>query len=156
MAAYTFHLLISVVPIFADAYTADPGYEMGRSWNLGYFSIGHVLLTPVFTALAAAALLPQALAIGLDTRALSPEGLAAQAILFALLALSWPWRLWVPPNLDSMNGTWYELVGFVPVDHAVFATVQAVLLFIAVRRRQHGEAIGREGEPLILELLERM
>jgi hypothetical protein len=155
MAAYTFHLLISVVPLFADAYTADPGYDMGHSWNLGYFSLGHVLLTPVFTVLTAAALWPQALAIGLDTRALSPEGLAAQAILFALLALSWPWRLWVPTYLDRMNGTWawYEVIGFFPVDHAVFATVQAVLLWIAVRRSQHGETIGREGEPLLLELL---
>ena len=149
MAAYAFHLLISVVPLFADAYTAGPDYDMGRSWNLAYFSMGHVLLTPAFTALAAAALWPQALAIGLDTRALSPEGLAAQTILFALLALSWPWRLWVPTDLGRINGTWYQLVGFVPVDHAVFATVQAVLLWIAVRRRQHGETIGREGESLL-------
>lgn len=101
------------------------------------------------TMLAAAALGAQAPAIGpVGARALSLEGLAAQAVVFALLALSWLWRLrWPGPGV--MIATWYQCVGFVSVDHAVFAVVQAVLLWIAVRRSRQGATAASEREPLI-------
>lgn len=101
------------------------------------------------TMLAAAALGAQAPAMGPDgARALSLEGLAAQAVVFALLALSWLWRLrWPGPGV--MIATWYQCVGFVSVDHAVFAVVQAVLLWIAVRRSRQGATAASEREPLI-------
>jgi hypothetical protein len=105
------------------------------------------VLTPIITILAAVTLLVQARSIGPDTRTLSLEGLVAQAIVFSLLALSWLWRLrWPGPGVMA---SWYQCVGFVAVDHIVFALVQAVLLWIAVRRRRQGETAASEREPLI-------
>jgi hypothetical protein len=105
---------------------------------------------PVMTMLAAAALWAQAPAIVRPdgARALSLEGLAAQAVVFALLALSWLWRLrW--PGSGVMIVSWYQCVGFVSVDHAVFAVVQGVLLWIAVRRSRQGATTASDREPLI-------
>lgn len=51
-----------------------------------------------------------------------------------------------------MIATWYQCVGFASVAHAVFAVVQAVLLWIAVRRSQQGATAASVREPLISRL----
>ena len=151
IAVFTFFFLISAVPLIADAITPHDQhpYDQDRKWFIAFFEFAHIfVLTPIITILAAAALLVQARSIGPDTRALSLEGLVAQAIVFSLLALSWLWRLrW--PGPDVVMAEWYQCVGFVAVDHIVFALVQAVLLWIAVRRRRQGETAAGERELLI-------
>ncbi|EHK20597.1 uncharacterized protein TRIVIDRAFT_202834 [Trichoderma virens Gv29-8] len=59
-----------------------------------------------------------------------------QAVVFALLALGWRWRLlpW-DASVGVLATTWYQLVGFIPVDHAMFALVQAALSAVAALRR---------------------
>jgi hypothetical protein len=68
--------------------------------------------------------------------------LAAQGITSSLLAPSWLWRLSFPWN--EVNGdwldwavikAWFQTVGFVSVDYAVFAVAQFALLLVAVRCR---------------------
>jgi hypothetical protein len=92
--------------------------------------------------------------------ALSLVGLAAQSVTFALLALSWLWRLsfhWHEANGNywlnwAVLKVWFEVVGFVSVDYAVFAIAQSMLLWIAVRRRLHNgdiSAASGETEPLL-------
>ncbi|KAL2136163.1 hypothetical protein VTI74DRAFT_5216 [Chaetomium olivicolor] len=109
IAIYISYLLISVVPLVVNAATPHDQhpYNQDRKWFIAFFEGAHALfLTPLITILAAAALGVQAPAIGPDARALSLEGLAAQAIVFALLALSWLWRLrWPGPGV--MMATWY-------------------------------------------------
>ncbi|OAA59018.1 hypothetical protein SPI_06220 [Niveomyces insectorum RCEF 264] len=99
----------------------------------GVFITGHLrLVNPVVTFLGAVSPLCQ---IGRE-RALSAMGLLVQAIVFALVAVSWLTR--VPLN---MNGeTWYEwytLKGWAFIDNAIFAAVQLVL-FIAARQGSVG------------------
>lgn len=77
----------------------------------------------------------------LSEEALSPVGLAVQAIVFTVLALYWPFRLTLPPEFRGMPIlrsllAWYQLVGWAAVDSAVFAFVQAALLLMgAIARR---------------------
>jgi hypothetical protein len=66
--------------------------------------------------------------------ALSPLSLKLQAIVFAVLAISWPWRLVgggeeTNPQADSPK--WYSIEcfsGWLVVNHFVFALGQIVLL----------------------------
>jgi hypothetical protein len=96
-AVYTSYLLISAVPLLTDApikhnQRHDP-YDSGCIWLLAFFSGANMIfLAPAITALAAAALVRQALAIRFGTRALSLEGLGALLVVFAVVPLSWPPR----------------------------------------------------------------
>jgi uncharacterized membrane protein len=68
-------------------------YDSERIWLLPFFNGANMIfLSPAITALAGAALVAQALAIRLDTRALSLDGLGALLVVFAVVALSWPPR----------------------------------------------------------------
>jgi hypothetical protein len=93
--------------------------------------------------------------------ALSLVGLAAQGVVFTLLTLSWPWRLvfiWDEIEREDVLKwvvlkAWLEVLGFVAIDHAVFALGQFVLLWLAVRRGLgYGDGSGvsaGETEPLL-------
>lgn len=72
--------------------------------------------------------------------ALSGEGLAFQAVVFAVVALDWPRRMTTHSVFWEMVPwwayvTWCQLLGWAAVDSAVFAFVQAVLLWVVRRRR---------------------
>lgn len=126
----------------------------------------HLLfVVPIVNLVGIAALVAQARIVmgrvpGSGIGALSLAGLVAQGLVFALLALSWLWRLSFP--WDQLEGNvlnwavlkaWFQVVGFVPVDYSVFALGQFVLLLIAVRRGlRHGDISGvyaGETEPLL-------
>ncbi|KAK4204627.1 hypothetical protein QBC40DRAFT_345362 [Triangularia verruculosa] len=163
---YLSFLLISVGPVFIDAVT-DHSRDQYHSWGLGMFVDVHLLLVvPVVSILGIVAVVAQARAItgaapGSGLGALSLAGLVAQGLVFALLALSWPWRLAFP--WDEVGGdwlqwavlkAWLQVAGFVAVDYAVFALGQFVLLWVAVRRGLgHGGiervSAGDETEPLL-------
>lgn len=83
--------------------------------------------------------------------ALSIVGLAIQAVVFAVVALYWPLRMTIPREFWNMSPlrsciTWYQLVGWAAVDNAVFAIVQAVLLWIAMRQRGGVQGMTTNGE----------
>ncbi|KAL2128445.1 hypothetical protein VTI74DRAFT_9183 [Chaetomium olivicolor] len=164
-AIYISFLLISVVPIFADALT-NHSRDQYHSWGLDLFGGFHILfVTPIVNFLGIAALFAQARILmgrtpGSGLGALSLVGLAAQGVTFALLAPSWIWRLsfpWDEVNGDWLNWAvlkaWFQMVGFVSVDYAVFAITQFVLLLIVVWRHLHnGDISGAsagETEPLL-------
>ena len=126
-----------------------------------------MFVNPIVNFLGIAALIAQARILmgrppGSGLGALSLVGLAAQGVTFALLAPSWLWRLSFP--WDKVNNgywlnwavleVWFQVVGFVAVDYAVFAIAQFVLLLVAVRRRLHNSDIitgasAGETEPLL-------
>ncbi|KAK4155115.1 hypothetical protein C8A00DRAFT_42259 [Chaetomidium leptoderma] len=121
-AIYVAFLLISVVPVFVDAAINDP-YTSGHKWGLALAQTHAITVRPP----------------GSGPGALSLLGLAVQAVVFALLAPAWLGRLvfpWeelgdVPLSLRVL--IWFQVVGYVPFDYALFAVSQAVLLWLAVR-----------------------
>jgi hypothetical protein len=131
------------------------------------FSAIHLIFViPVTNLLGIAALVAQACTVmgkppGSGLGALSLVGLAAQGVVFTLLTLSWPWRLvfiWDEIEREDVLKwvvlkAWLEVLGFVAIDHAVFALGQFVLLWLAVRRGLgYGDGSGvsaGETEPLL-------
>lgn len=87
--------------------------------------------------------------------ALDITGLAFQATIFTLVAISWIFRVVFPPAPIGkwtwhFLVSWYEIVGWAAVDNGVFAFVQFVLYCTA--RRAQGRAMGErdsEDEPLL-------
>jgi hypothetical protein len=87
--------------------------------------------------------------------ALSFSGLAAQAIVFALVALSWTARVrfytleQFPLSLHMLIA-WYQMVGWVAVDNCIFAIVQCVLLCLARhQQRRFSSLTTSDQEPLL-------
>lgn len=75
-----------------------------------------------------------------SVQALSTIGLAIQAVVSIIVAVSWvfqvsfsidKWQL-NPWTLHFWN-TWYQLVGWAAVDNVIFAIGQAVLLWLGTR-----------------------
>lgn len=147
MAVYISFLLISVVPTFDDA--VNPAVPSQRGWFIDIFSSVHTIyINPIVT-------MGIVLAFWAQTKkasALSTLGLATQAVVFSLVALSWTLRVrfidfndlegpdWPDevtlPMLRSLLIAWYQLVGWAAVDNALFAIMQAVLLCIARRQKR--------------------
>jgi hypothetical protein len=156
IGAYIAFLLISVVPLFADA--VNPANLQDRRWfDALWFGIHSLYLSWIITGLNVAAFYFQAkesLSRPSD-HALSRRGLLAQAVIFALVAVSWIWRVRFP--YDAWEGmfmglfsTWYELVGWAAVDNAIFALVQALLLWVTSRHVRPRRAVSEgETEPLL-------
>lgn len=93
---------------------------------------------------------------GAGTGSLSLLGLGLQAVTFFIFAVTWPWRLVFPWKevgnmlLPMAIYWWYQVVGFLPIDHAIFAFVQGYLLWTRLRhnRNTRNVAAGEE-EPLL-------
>ncbi|KAI1116146.1 hypothetical protein F5Y14DRAFT_449324 [Nemania sp. NC0429] len=157
---YAFVLWISLVPLVDDAFFHRYPNEPSDDWrwvDIMYHHVHALIITPVTTLLALPAFLVQARAIlarppGSGTGALSLQGLALQAVVFAVLAATWlPGRLVYPEPTGSIAWCWF--LGLVPVDHALFALEQALLVAVAGwhRRRERSDEIGvsDETQPLI-------
>lgn len=116
---------------------------------MAFFSHYHTIyINPIVTIICFASLFPQARETlsRPSPGTLSITGLAIQAVIFAVVALYWPWR--TSPSREHFDLpplqkfiTWYQLDGWATVDNAVFAFVQAVLLWIAMRRRSGVQAV---------------
>ncbi|KAH7380164.1 hypothetical protein BKA66DRAFT_571239 [Pyrenochaeta sp. MPI-SDFR-AT-0127] len=153
---YVAFLLISVVPVFADA--IKPGSHEERQWTLAlFFGIHSLFLSWIITALNVAAIYYQVretLSQPQNT-ALSRVGLATQAIIFGILAISWIGRVRFPfegfaERFWGLLSTWYELVGWAAVDTGVFALGQAFILWKVSRQAVLGSgAFHGETEPLL-------
>lgn len=150
LSIYVTFLLISLVPVAVDA--AWPSQDASsHEWVLALFhGIHTMLINPIVTILILASFFSQRTEIlqhppGTASSSLSLIGLAVQAVVFVVLALAWAWRFVFPGGYGM---TWYQLVGFVAVDHIAFALVQAALLAVAVLHR--GQSFtGGETEPLL-------
>ncbi|KAK0761854.1 hypothetical protein N5P37_004653 [Trichoderma harzianum] len=154
LSIYLAFLLISLIPVVVDA--AWPTQDASsHEWAMALFhGIHTMLINPIVTILILASFFSQRAEIllhppGTASSSLSLVGLAVQAVVFAVLALAWAWRLLFPGGASVSYGmTWYQLVGFVAVDHIAFALVQAALLAVAVLHR--GQSFtGGETEPLL-------
>lgn len=152
-AIFVIFLLISVAPAVFESTLPPPGKSSrseGREWFSALVFGAHALfVNPVVTALAVAALLPQARETlsRPDRGALSLTSLAVQAVVFALVAISWLFRLTIPASYwHHKPFGWYQLVGWAPVDNIIFAIVQAIVLWIAIRRGRERNQLALSGE----------
>jgi hypothetical protein len=135
VGTYIAFLLISVVPVFADA--INPPDHQSRLWTVALFcGIHSFYISWIITALNGVAIYYQAREIVKFPRniALSRVGLATQAVIFTIMAISWIGRVSFPYEYFAEGfwgtlTTWYELVGWAAVDTGIFALGQAFLLW---------------------------
>lgn len=149
-------LWISYIPLFYLAIVAG-----GRPEDLVFNVIRNLnakIVSPLFTLLAAAAFFFQLRVtwVGRNLGALSKWMLGLQCVIYLLLAVSWPLRLILPPNMWELGSTpallmeWYPWVGWPGINNAILAIGQGALLF-AINQMGDGKArvAAGEGRPLL-------
>ncbi|PYH57822.1 uncharacterized protein BO96DRAFT_445266 [Aspergillus niger CBS 101883] len=145
---YVVHLLISVVPIVADAidyYLISAGEDVAyRNFGLDIFGGCHYgFIHPATTVVGIYAWFPQNDELRCQTQlhSLSQTGLAAQAVIFAFVAISWTMRTNLYdsnlPNLPfwAPMPEWFIYVWWAAVDNMIFSCVQT-RLYLRVRHRE--------------------
>lgn len=76
------------------------------------------------------------------TSSLSKLGLGLQTLMFAVLGVSWLWRISIPRDFPPNTwviiklGMWYVLVGWASVDNLLWAAVQGVLWIVVWREER--------------------
>jgi hypothetical protein len=163
---YIGFLFISLVPCLYDVIDrlVDPVDDPYHKWAEGFFMTPHVSwIHPITTVLGIRAFFVQAREIrsasNSGLQALSMTGLAVQAGVFTLVAISWTMRIPYPDDFVDlpfwlMAFYWYAMIGWAAVDNAVFAAVQCRLFLLARRRTLHPVTDG-EVEPLLGERFDR-
>ncbi|KAE8314478.1 hypothetical protein BDV41DRAFT_563611 [Aspergillus transmontanensis] len=134
-------LLAAILYVLANLCGAN---YRSQDWEYSIFLGSHLIfVNPVVTLLAIAALPAQLRELKrYGHAALSLTGLASQAMIFAMLGLSWVYRARIDYNLSDVFRTWgsftswYQLVGWAAVDHLVFAVVQGILFFVVLGRKR--------------------
>jgi hypothetical protein len=135
--SYTLFLFITLIPVLwmwtlppsstRDFYHNRNGpvvfYQWLHMWHVNY----------IVTAIAFVAALPQIreLRTRLDSGALSVFGLGGQIFLFALVAISWSFRLQYVTSYTRTVGKWYKWVGWATLDNAALAMTQMVVWWFA-------------------------
>lgn len=158
---YFFVILVTRCPLVwllnnPDDWFGDENEPWFGHWWLWWNHVRYIL--PVVTFLAASALYPQSRAIldrqpGESLGGFSVTGLWLQAIVFAVVALSWvfrvPWTLYGGPGPEEGELGWYRMVCWAAVNYAIFVVVQSFLFLMARGRRAIPGATGSDTEPLL-------
>ncbi|PKX93913.1 uncharacterized protein P174DRAFT_512163 [Aspergillus novofumigatus IBT 16806] len=165
IAIYIFFLIISLVPLIIDAITDVfcppdkpncPEYDRDP---IALFEGYHLFaLVPVIVTLLILGLYKQARASSLN---LSSPGLKLQAMVFMLSAASWvprlafPWKAYLDQPQERVPiylviPAWWQMIGFLAVDEAMFALGQGILLWVALRREKRLAASDAERRPAVV------
>ncbi|KAF5855659.1 hypothetical protein ETB97_008832 [Aspergillus alliaceus] len=154
---YIAFLSISLLAAVLYILTNPCGSSRGNECLLDAIFLGShlIFVNPVVTILAIAALPAQLQELKRHRHAvLSLVGLASPTMIFAVLGLSWVFRVRLDQNLSDIFWTWgtfiswYQLVGWAAVDNLAFAVVQGILFLVVLRRKRTAMAEG-ENEPLL-------
>jgi len=150
------HILLFIFSAVAGA--GDPGDDAFSFFNI-VRNINAAIINPLFTLLAVIAFFFQVRVIppADQPNVSSKWTLGLQFFTFLLLAISWPFRLILPPNMWKLGAKpailteWYPWVGWACVNNAVMAVGQGVLLLLCTRRGGFDGEIRSvdEGRPLI-------
>ncbi|KAI1339981.1 hypothetical protein F5Y15DRAFT_415407 [Xylariaceae sp. FL0016] len=131
---YIVYLMLAIIPVAVPA-IASPW--KGSDSLVGVVHGVHTLIAnPIITILGlGGAIFAQAREISRQPSpgALDVLTLESQAVVFAILAICWPWRL-VNPSDDAGFVSWYRFVGWPCVHSAIFAIGQGVLWWKAMNR----------------------
>ncbi|OHF03004.1 ATP synthase F0 [Colletotrichum orchidophilum] len=151
MTISTLFLLFSVVPVLIDA-CQPPSRSEPRRWAQDIFALVHYLLfIPMSTAMTILAVIPQVREIRSrrgNAGALSLPGLTVQCVVFALVAISWVFRVKYPPYSPSWV-EWYRLIGWPVVNDGLAGCVRGLLLVVALRDGMDEGWESVEGRPLL-------
>lgn len=135
LSTYLAFILVSVVPVIFIASLPPNGHEPDgyRRWPAALFGgLTTIFVAPAMTALAIASFFPQARELRSrgEVGAVSVWGLAAQAVVFFAVGITWVFR-W-KSYLHRVGGsTWYQLGGWSVLNNLVFAVVQGGLWIVA-------------------------
>jgi len=129
------HLALFILSVVAGGRPQDVSFNIIRNINAA-------IINPVFTLITAVAFFFQASvmpSIG-QPNALSKWTLGLHSITFFLLAICWPFRLKLPPNMWKLGSQpailleWYPWVGWACVNNAILAFGQGTMLLLYIRR----------------------
>jgi hypothetical protein len=156
--AYMAFLSITLIPtlLLASESTAEQGWDSSLLAGALVY-----LIAPLVQLLGVIAFFAQARTT-IATRgrqeenSLSVQGLFGQAVVFALVGVSFMFRLKLPAKkwkyyIWNVLREWYWLVGWATLNNCVFAVAQGVLGWIAVRQRRWKVVEGGDVEPLLGE-----
>ena len=156
---YIAFLSISAFAAVLYILTNPCGASRGSECLLDAIFIGShmIFVNPIVTLLAIAALPVQLRELKLHGHAaLSLTGLASQAVIFAVLALSWAFRVPLDYNLSDFFQTsgsfisWYQLVGWAAINNLVYGYTRGLVLS-CVKREE--DSIGGREELTLIETL---
>ncbi|KAL4860777.1 hypothetical protein BDV12DRAFT_181122 [Aspergillus spectabilis] len=155
VSIYIAFLLISLIPQVYDIIAGFNGLaHSDREWLLVFFVAGHLaIVNPVLTifAIVSARIQVRKIKRGTAVTGFSTPGLATQIITFAVVAVSWIWRVLygdAPRFVDNAALDWYAKFGWPVVGNTVFANVHFMILWVIARRGRGGtdSVQGSEGE----------
>lgn len=112
-------------------------------------NINAAVINPLFTLIAAVSIFIQARAMPAMPDQLmgwSQWTLGLQSLTYLILAISWPFRLILPPNMWQLGSKpallleWYPWVGWACVNNAILAIGQGMILFLSISRVADGNS----------------
>ena len=122
-------------------------------------NINAAVINPLFTLTAAVSIFIQARAMPAMPDQLmgwSQWTLGLQSLTYLILAISWPFRLILPPNMWQLGSKpallleWYPWVGWACVNNAILAIGQGMILFLSISRVADGNSsLGDERRALL-------
>lgn len=131
----TIHAFLFALAVYISPY---PYEQLDIAFNVTCGMIFFVVNPLLLLALLLSFLLQARATLNDGTDSLSKEAVLLQGIMFAGLAVTWPFRLILPQNMWEVRPadpvvltTWYPWVGWACVNSAVVAVGSAMLLFIA-------------------------
>ncbi|KAJ6783247.1 hypothetical protein PWT90_07493 [Aphanocladium album] len=143
------HVVLFLLSIPIGGRPEDIIFNIIRNINAG-------IINPLFTFIAAVAVVIQARAMPDQLMGCSHRTLGAQSLTYLILAISWPFRLILPPNMWELGPQpallygWYPWVGWACVNNAILAVGQGVMLFLSINRVADGHSsLADERRPLI-------
>ncbi|KAL4925093.1 PQ-loop repeat-containing protein [Aspergillus undulatus] len=158
---YMAFLFISVVPsvsyaiiLAQDNDDAYDGWLSGILLNLHKSYVSYAVSWLMFVAAYAQDIAVLNQSPQSSCTSLSLVGLAVQAVVFPLVAISWIYRVpypYIATPPEDFLGYWYETVGWAVVDNAVFGIGQANILRLGFRQRTKSglRTSDEEREPLL-------
>lgn len=131
------HALLFILSVVAGGRPQDVVFNIIRNINAG-------IVNPLFTLIAAVSFFFQARVMppAGQPNALSKWTLSLHFFIFLILAICWPFRLILPPNMWKLGGKpailleWYPWVGWACVNNAIMAIGQGIMLLLYTSRAE--------------------
>ncbi|EED12094.1 conserved hypothetical protein [Talaromyces stipitatus ATCC 10500] len=134
VSLWILHVLSFILSVVAGGRPQDVAFNIIRNINA-------TVINPLFTLMAVVAFFYQVRVMPSagHPNALSNWTLGLHFFTFLLLAISWPFRLILPPNMWQLGSKpailleWYPWVGWACVNNAIFAIDQGMILLYSGR-----------------------
>lgn len=143
------HIVLFILSVEIGGRPQDVVFNIIRNINAR-------VINTLFTLITAVAVFIQARAMPDQLMGWSQWTLGLQSFTYLILAISWPFRLILPPNMWQLGSKpvllleWYPWVGWACVNNAILAIGQGMILFLSIRRVPDGNlSLANERRPLL-------